>query len=414
MAEKNPVPLFALLGANAISMVGNSLAMIAIPWFVLQTTGSASKTGLTAFFTALPAILAAFFGGALVDRLGYKSTSVIADIFSGIAVALVPLLYYTTGLAFWQLLALVFLGALLDAPGGTARLSLLPDVTRLAGMRLERANAAAQAVQRGSSLLGAPLAGLMIALMGASRVLWVDAASFAVSALMVALMVPSHLARHERKAPGRYLDELKKGLEFMRGDRLLRAIVVTVMITNFLDAPLFAVLMPVYTRQFFGSAVGLGLIIAGFGGGSMLGTIIFGALGHRLPRRATFTGAFTVAGLGYWILTSLPPLPVIVLVMTSVGLVVGPINPIILTVMQERIPADMRGRVFGTLTAGAYLAVPLGMVLAGYLVEWVGIRATLFAQAACYLIITMSLLLNPALSEMEPPGEKGKGEMGKG
>jgi MFS family permease len=405
-ARRDRVPLFALLGANAVSMTGNVLAMLAIPWFVLQTTGSASKTGLVAFFTALPAILAAFFGGAFVDRVGYKATSIIADIFSGVTVALVPLLYYTIGLAFWQLLALVFLGALLDAPGSTARLSLLPDVTSLAGMRLERANAAAQAIQRGSGLLGAPLAGLLIAFVGASRVLWVDAASFAVSALMVATMVPSPPSTQRTESTSRYLEELKKGLEFLRRDRLIRTIVIIVMITNCLDAPLFAVLMPVYTKQLYGSAVGLGLIIAGFGGGSMLGTIIFGAIGHRLARRATFIAAFIIAGLEFWILTTLPSLPVTVLLMTSVGFIVGPLNPIIMTVIQERAPAEMRGRVFGTLTAGAYLAVPLGMVLVGYLVEWVGIRATLFVQAACYLIVTLSLLFNPALREMDQPGMK--------
>ena len=399
-AKRDRIPLFALLGANAVSMVGNVLAMIAIPWFVLQTTGSASKTGLTAFFTALPAIIAAFFGGTIVDRLGYKRTSIISDIASAITVALVPLLYYTTGLAFWQLLALVFLGALLDAPGSTARLSLLPDVTRLAGMRLERANSAAQAIQRGSQLLGAPLAGLLIALLGTSNVLWVDAASFAVSALMVAAMVPSSHAVAGATATQGYLTELKKGVQFIRRDRLIFAIVMTVMVTNFLDAPVFSVIMPVYVKQKFGSAVGLGLMLGAFGGGALLGTIIFGAIGHRMPRRATFIGAFIILGLQFWILTTLPGLPVAMLVLATMGVTAGPLNPIILTVTQERIPADMRGRVFGTLTAGAYLAVPLGMVLAGYLLDWIGIRATLLAQAACYFVITFSLLFNPALREM--------------
>ncbi len=69
--------------------------------------------------------------------------------------------------------------------------------------------------------------------------------------------------------------------------------------------------------------------------------------------------------------------------------------------MQERVPANMRGRVFGTMTAGAYLAVPLGMLLAGYLIQWTSVRTTLLLQAGCYLIITLSLLINPALREMD-------------
>jgi MFS family permease len=407
------VPLIALLSANAISMVGNVLAMIAIPWFVLQTTASASRTGLTAFFTVLPGIIAAFFGGTIVDRLGYKRTSVIADLASCVAVALIPLLYFTLGprFAFWQLLVLVFLGALLDAPGVTARVSLLPDVARLSGTRLERVNSAEQAIQRGSNLLGAPLAGLLIALIDTNNVLWIDAASFSVSALLIGLLVPSATKpaapELEKQEKSRYFDELKEGLSFMRRDRLMLAVTFIIMLTNFLDAPLFIVVMPVYAKQLYGSAVSLGLIIGGFGGGSMTGTILYGAIGHRLSRRATFIGGFIMAGLLFLLLTLLPPLHLTVLIFILVGLVVSPINPIIMTVIQERSPAEMRGRVFGAITAGAYLAMPLGMLLTGYLLDLIGLRATLILQAACYLLITFSLLFNPSLGEMN---EKRVGE----
>ena len=82
------VPIWALFAANAISMVGNVLAALAIPWFVLQTTGSAAKTGVTGFFEVLPVVLAGFLGGTIVDRMGYKRTSIVADIASSLAVLL--------------------------------------------------------------------------------------------------------------------------------------------------------------------------------------------------------------------------------------------------------------------------------------------------------------------------------------
>ena len=120
----NPIPIYALFTANAISLVGNVFSLIAIPWFVLQTTGSATQTGITGFFTILPVVIAGFLGGTLINRLGYKRTSIIADLASGAATALIPLLHFTIGLEFWQLMVLVFLGALLDTPGGTARAAL--------------------------------------------------------------------------------------------------------------------------------------------------------------------------------------------------------------------------------------------------------------------------------------------------
>ncbi len=109
------LPIYAFLTGSGISYTGDVLTLLAIPWFVLQTTGSIEQTGITAFFSTLPTAISAFFGSSIVDRLGYKRTSVIGDIASAITVALIPFLYSTNGLAFWQLLALVFLGGLLKS-----------------------------------------------------------------------------------------------------------------------------------------------------------------------------------------------------------------------------------------------------------------------------------------------------------
>src|SRR5581483_3090050 len=184
------IPLFAFFSANLISFVGDRLTLLAIPWFVLQTTGSVTKTGITAFFTTLPNIISAFLSGPLVDKLGYRRTSVVGDIASGISTVLIPLLYHTVGLAFWQLLILVFLGGLLKAPSATARISMLPDLGKAAQMRLEQVNAIGDGSMRVSGFLGAPLAAVLIVLIGASNLLWLDAASFFVSALLIGLIVP--------------------------------------------------------------------------------------------------------------------------------------------------------------------------------------------------------------------------------
>src|SRR5687768_2880390 len=186
----NSIPLYSLFIANAISLVGNVFSLIAIPWFVLQTTGSATQTGITGFFTVLPVVLAGFFGGTLIDRLGYKRTSIIADLASGVTTALIPLLYFTVGLEFWQLMTLVFLGALLDTPGTTARDSMLPELVEQAGMPIERATSIAHVIERSARLVGAPLAGLLISIMDTANVLWLDAATFFVSAGIIWLLVP--------------------------------------------------------------------------------------------------------------------------------------------------------------------------------------------------------------------------------
>jgi MFS family permease len=394
------LPIIALFAANAISMVGNVLAMIAIPWFVLQTTGSATRTGITGFFTILPVILAGFLGGAFIDRLGYRRTCIIADLASGVTVALIPLLHFTIGLQFWQLMLLVFLGGLLDTPGGTARSAIVPDLAAKAGMPLERATSAEQVVERASRFVGAPLAGVLIAALGTANVLWLDAASFLVSAILVAAIIPGVSAKPKPATQSRYIDEIMVGLKFMGAHRLVLAMIIVVMITNFVDAAWSGVLLPVYVNRVFGSAVNLGIIVGVMGGGSVLGGILFGLVGHRLPRYATFVGMFILTSLYAWGFALFLPFPIILLLVGISGIAAGPLNPIIETVIFERVPADMRGRVLGSIQAGAWLTMPLGMLLAGVLADLLGMQILLFTLALTYMATTLSMLFIPVLREL--------------
>lgn len=403
--ERRRLPMAALLGANAISLIGNVITAMAIPWYVLETTGSAAKTGLVGVCTVLPTVIAAFLGGVVVDRLGFKRTSLLADLLSGVTVALIPLLHQTVGLAFWQLLTLVFLGSLLDAPGVTARQALFPDVAQAAGITLERGNAAFQLVNRLSQLLGPPLAGVLIVAFGASQVLWVDAATFAVSALLIGLMMPSPGTAPEpltgtTRGMRRYWDEMREGIAFIRQDRLLRTLAVTVAITNAVDAPLVGVALPVFARETFGSATALGLLEAGFGAGAVLGSLAFAAVGHRLPRRRTYIMAFQLVALPLGVLALTPPLWIGVGALAVAGVAASPLNPILMTVAQERVPSALRGRVFGASTALALAAMPVGLLLGSLLIEQAGVIVTLVVIAATYLAATGVLWLIPALHEM--------------
>ena len=401
--KQTQLPLFTLFVASAISYVGDYFTLIAIPWFVLSTTGSVTKTGITALFSTLPSVLSAFFGSTLVDRLGYKRTSVISDSASAISVALIPLLYSTVGLAFWQLLALVFLGGLLKSPGATARIALLPELVEAAQMRLERANAINDGVSRVSRFIGAPLAAVLITIIGTSNLLWLDGASFAISALLIGLLIPVALVRTEvvGKVNRSYWEDLVSGMRFIRRDSLILTIVTVIFVTNLLDAAFFSVIEPAYIKQVFHSAIPLGLISAALGGAGFVGAIIFGAIGYRLPRRLTFGIAYIIGGaLRFWVFL-VPILPILLLTHIIAGLAIGAINPLIDTITFERIPKEMRARVFGTITAGAFVGVPLGTVSSGYVAAQLGLRTTIIIMGAVYLLTTLSLLVNPALKTMD-------------
>lgn len=402
------LPLLALYSADAISVTGNVMALVAIPWFVLELTGSAALTGLAAFFSTLAAVVAAFFGGTLVDRVGFRAMSVISDVASALAVAAIPAVHLSLGIEPWMLMVLVFLGALLDAPGTAARTSMLPDLATLSGTPLERATSLSQAVRRGATLVGAPVAGVLIVVVGTQGVLLLDAVSFLASAALVGLLIPSLTYREEIEegqveAPtkGRYIDDLKAGLRFVWRDRLVRAIVLTVMLTNFLDSPLLSVVLPVYVHDVYGSSVDLGLLFGAFGGASLVGALAFGMIGPRLPKRLTFGIAFVIVGLPMWLLTLQPPFVVTLLGFVVIGLASAPLNPIISTVILQRVPRSMRGRVNGTITSGAFVAMPAGMLIAGFISEQFGVITAIVLIAATYLLVTLSIFVNPSMREMD-------------
>lgn len=396
------LPLVALLAANAISLVGTALTALAIPWFVLQTTGSAARTGLSGFVGLVPLVLGGLLGGTVVDRLGPKRASVMSDVASGIAIAAIPLLHGTVGLAFWQLLALQFLANLCETPGGTARMVLLPDLATSGGLALGRVNAAAEATRRLSHLLGPPLAGLLIAVLGPSNVLWLDAATFACSAAAIALAVPA--TARGRSGRGEYLAETLEGLRFLRADRLVRALIALFAASNALLNPLFLVLLPVYAAATTGRALDLGLLIAAFGGGTLAGAALFGAVGGRAPRRALLVGALALTGLPLWPLAALPPARVTMGLLAAMGLALGPLGPLVLTVLGERTPGALRGRVFGAYSALVTAAIPPGVLLAGVLTEIAGVRAVLLGMAVAYLALVLAALALPVFRQLSPTG----------
>jgi len=266
---------------------------------------------------------------------------------------------------------------------------------------IERATSATQAIQRGSRFLGAPLAGVLIAALGPTIPLWFDAATFLISAALVSLLVPfarratSTASATAVRGGHRYLTELREGLAFIRDDRLIRSIVLTIMVTNLIESVAW-VGAPVYAERLYGSAVALGLMTAATGGGAMVSAILYGAFGHRLPRRPTFLGSFLLLAL-------LPPLPMTVASLALLGFFAGPINPLLGAVQYERIPAALRGRVIGAISVGANCAMPLGVLLGGVLLDALGLRPVYTLVASLFLVCTLAMFLNPAFRALDAP-----------
>jgi MFS family permease len=400
-AARTKLPIVALLVANCVSLIGSSLTMIAIPWFVLTTTGSATQAGLTGAFASLPAFLSGILGGAVVDRIGPRSSALVADAVSGVSILLIPLLYHTRGLAFWQLLLLVLCSAALEIPGLSARRSMLPGLAELGGIRLERVNSILESNQHLAFFLGPPLAGVLIAAMGTSNVLWIDAGSYFFSAAAIVLAVPRLAKTASRMVSRGYLTDIKDGLTWLWRDQVVRAISLGLCFTNAFGAPFFSLIFAVWAKDRFNDARYLGVMLSAYSVGTLVGSVAFGVVGHRFSRRRIVTVFFATVTLAYWPLAFHTPFWLILCLFAIGGFCDGPVNPLLTTVRMERIPEELRGRVFSATSAIAQLLPALTIPIAGLMIGQFGLRTTVVVIATIAQGVALFMLTRPIWKRLD-------------
>lgn len=282
-------------------------------------------------------------------------------------------------------------------------------------MPLERANSLMQLANNLSQSFLAPLAGgLLIAALGAANVLFVDAGTFAVSFLIVwlAVQLPARLARPaetdeaENEGAG-FLDNILVGFRFILRDRVLMTMVPAALLMNFLGAGLGGVILPVYARETFGSAQTLGYLFAAMGVGAALGALLYGARGHEVRRYNVFLGGFALAAASYWLFTFSPYLVIDIFAMLLMGVAVGPLSALVGVLLQTRTPEYLLGRVTSALFTFFSGAAPLGVLIAGFAVDWFGVHSVLISAAFLITLIPAYIALSPsaraAAVEFEAP-----------
>ncbi|MBF4584758.1 MFS transporter [Curtobacterium sp. VKM Ac-2887] len=404
--------LRALLAVQVVSRTGNVVTTVAVPFAVLARGGSATDVGIAAFAATVPIVLGGPFGGALVERVGFVRSSVASDLVSGATLLAMPILAWTVGLPFWALLALVFVSGLFDLPGESARRVLLPGLARSAGVPLERAVGHFEASQRLSVLIGAPLGGVLVAAAGPMAALVCTAVAFSTAALLAAVLVrpagddaagdDAAGASADAAPTNGYWRDIAEGFRFCVRDPFFRLVIALVLITNLLDAARSTTLLPLYAADALGGAQALGFVTGTFGGAAFLGSVAFGYVAHRVPRRITFVVCFVLAGGPSLLVPALGlGLPWMLAASALSGLAAGALNPILGAVELERIPVHMRARVFGLLGAGSWAGIPLGGLLAGFAAEGVGVQATFGAVVVLYTVVTLAPLTGGAWRLME-------------
>jgi MFS family permease len=367
--RRSVLPLAGLLVATAMSVTANNIVALAVPWLVLERTGSAALAGLAGAAAIAPIVFSAVFGGALIDRIGRRRCSMIADGLSALAVAAIPLAESTIGLGIPLLLGLVALGAVFDSPGAASREALRPDVARRAGVPLARVNAWGEAAE-GIGYLGGPAcAGVLLLVVGGFGTLWASVILFGLALIVTAIAIPGRLSPTPRPEP--YLRAVREGLRYVLRDRTLRDLTLTASVIWLFVLPFESVVLNAQL-QITGQVAAFGAILAAYAAGGICGALVYGAIAHRLPSRATLVSALTLTGVGLGAFALLPSVPVMIVLIVVAGVATGPINPVCALIIQSRTPERLRGRVIGSYTALAAVAGPIGLLLFGPLVDAYG------------------------------------------
>jgi MFS family permease len=380
----------ALFTADVISVLGTRVSMLAIPWLVLVSTGSPAKMGLVSGAEMLPYVVSGVVATPLADRFGLRRTTIATDVGSAFAMAGVT---FAPRLGFGALLVLVAVAGALRGLGDRVKHVILRPLAEAAEVPVLRVTTAYEGFSRTAMLVGGSIGGLLIYWFGAAGAVWLDAATFALCAAIVATVVPAASAAppatHEP-----YLVALRGGFRALWADPLLPSMIATLFVLNLFNQALVAVYIPLWVEETTHTPAALGLLFGTFAAGAVLGSIVFTVLAPRLRMYQTFMLGAALACAPRLLVLGVTHELVLVCTVTFVsGLAMAAVNPVIGAMLYQRIPPEVQTRAFGACTAITFTGVPIGGVLGGLSVAWLGLTPAIVGAGSVCLAAAAVLWL---------------------
>lgn len=378
--------LAALVLARFVSLTGTNMTTVALPWFVLATTGSTVRMGLVLAVQLLPAAILGTFAGTAVAALGSRRTLVASDALRAPLLASVPVLHWLGVLSFPALLGLVAVIGLFAVPYAAAAQSMLPEIVGEDEGLVAQAVSALQVAIQTTGVVGPVLAGVLIPFVGAPSLLLFDGASYVLCAAIVLVFVKAGGVRpREERARG-----LLVGVRALFANPFLAAILVAAFLAHVGLVGLFGTL-PALAFRMFDDARTAGALFAADAVGSIVGGLATMWLTKRVaPVRLSVIG-FGVMAAPIWLLTVATPFPLALAVLFVFGLggplAVAPIS----AALTMRVDAALRPHVVAAFLALSSLGSPLGAAGAGYAIAHLGFHATYAVIAALLSAGALSL-----------------------
>lgn len=407
----NSIPV-TYLASYVLSLLGNSIAGIALPLIVLQTTGSALGAGSVAAATAIPAVLAGLFMGVVIDRINRRTSSVATDLVSAASIAALPIIDMISGLSLGWFILLGVIGSLGDVPGMTARDALLPAIVRHGGISAERLMGVRESLGAVAILVGPAAAGTLMVLFDGSTVLWVTAATSLLAAL-ITMLIPRHVGVVPRNdgalgegSTATGWSQLRAGWKVLFRSRFLITVTMVSLVSVLVLTALQGLVLPVYFTQVQQPGL-LGFVLSALGLGMLVGGGVYAAFGSRGARRAWFVVGLSGTTLGIGLIALLTSPWVVLTGAFVVGLASGLFGSLMGVLMIERIPESMRGRIMGTQNAMMTAAPPVGIFIAAIVTEYLSVNTAavmLLVVWGCAFVFSLSAR---SLRKLDPEPQRG-------
>jgi len=394
-------PLFSrdyryLWVGNTLSGCGDLFFLVALPWLVLQLTGSGAILGGIMMVEAIPRAALMLIGGAVTDRVSPRKIMILTAAARTVLVAALAASIWTHHVDVWQLYVLSFLFGIADAFAAPAAQTLLPSLVTAA--QLPAANALSQGTQQIATLLLPAPAGIIVAAFGVASAFSIDAVSFLF--IIGALLMLRDPPKIESPTPrSNIAHSILEGLRYVRNDVALTALLLVASVLNFCITGPMSVGIAFLAKKEFGSAATYGVLVSSVAAGSLLGLALASARQQR-KRGLVLLACSTIVGICTISISLVHQLWPLLLILLVMGASAGFLNVQLLAWFQQRVDRSMLGRVMSVLMFASLGLMPLSLAAAGIAVQW-SLSGMFAGAGALVLVVTLIAALQRPVSEID-------------
>ena len=387
--------------ANFASIVGMSITFIALPWLALELTKSSTAAAIALAFTSIPVILLSPFLGSLIDKFGRRRVAIWFELACAVAVIAVPVFNDFFGITMVSLIIFSVI-KMVFAPGSqTARKALVPDVAERAGLTLDRANSVHESVFAAGFAAGPAIATFLIATFDVYASFWAAGVAAGVSVLAMAMIRVSERQEHDpNDEQGNIFVFAIQGIKTLGRIKVLGLVFIGFLMLSMVYVPTEMVVLPRYFNE-IDDPQGLGILITTMAGMSMVTALGFEWLQKRVGYANILRIAIGGVALAMLPMSFFPPQWAMIALGAVLGGVWGPVAPLLNTVIQKLVVANMRGRVFA-LEMMLWNVAPLtSFIVVGLCLDAWGVQPVYLGLALIMIVSAIWLAFAPRLRDLK-------------